>query len=121
MKWPNDLLSGEAKLGGILLEMAGDAAGTCQVVVGVGLNVAMPDAAAGEIDQAWTDLDRLGAEPAPGRNRLLAALLNELLVITSYSIHYTKLYDPLCFILAQAPFSIFPVATPKRLFSSLCK
>jgi len=83
LKWPNDLLSGAAKLGGILLEMAGDAAGTCQVVVGVGLNVAMPDAAAGEIDQAWTDLGRLGAEPAPGRNRLLAALLNELLPLVA--------------------------------------
>ncbi len=83
LKWPNDLLSGEAKLGGILLEMAGDAAGTCQVVVGVGLNVAMPDAAAGEIDQAWTDLGRLGAEPAPRRNRLLAALLNELLPLVA--------------------------------------
>jgi BirA family transcriptional regulator, biotin operon repressor / biotin---[acetyl-CoA-carboxylase] ligase len=34
LKWPNDLLAGAAKLGGILAEAAGDA-----VVVGVGLNV----------------------------------------------------------------------------------
>ncbi len=34
LKWPNDVLAGEAKLGGILAEAAGDA-----VVVGVGLNV----------------------------------------------------------------------------------
>ena len=36
LKWPNDVLHDGAKLGGILLEMTGDAAGACQVVVGVG-------------------------------------------------------------------------------------
>jgi len=34
LKWPNDLLAGPAKLGGILAEATGDA-----IVVGVGLNV----------------------------------------------------------------------------------
>lgn len=34
LKWPNDLLAGGAKLGGILAETAGDA-----VVVGIGINV----------------------------------------------------------------------------------
>ncbi|MGI9295270.1 MAG: biotin--[acetyl-CoA-carboxylase] ligase, partial [Pseudomonadales bacterium] len=42
LKWPNDVLHEGAKLGGILLEMTGDAAGACQVVVGIGLNVSMP-------------------------------------------------------------------------------
>jgi len=36
LKWPNDVLAGSAKLGGILAETAGDA-----VVVGVGLNVSI--------------------------------------------------------------------------------
>lgn len=35
LKWPNDLMVGQAKLAGILLERAGDA-----VVVGIGLNIA---------------------------------------------------------------------------------
>ncbi len=78
LKWPNDILAGGAKLGGVLLEMAGDAAGSCQVVVGVGLNVAMPAASGEQIDQAWTDIRQL-AEDAPPRSALLAALLNELL------------------------------------------
>jgi len=34
LKWPNDLMAGQAKLGGILLERAGDA-----VVVGIGVNI----------------------------------------------------------------------------------
>lgn len=79
LKWPNDVLHGEKKLGGILLEMNGDAAGMCQVVVGVGLNVRMPREAAGAIDQPWTDIDSIAGSAHPGRNALLAALLNELL------------------------------------------
>lgn len=83
LKWPNDVLFGGAKLGGILLEMTGDAAGRCQVVIGVGLNVAMPAAAGGAIDQAWTDIRTITANHYPGRNPLLAALLNELLPLVA--------------------------------------
>ncbi|MCB1842711.1 MAG: bifunctional biotin--[acetyl-CoA-carboxylase] ligase/biotin operon repressor BirA [Halioglobus sp.] len=79
LKWPNDILHKGAKLGGILLEMSGDAAGPCAVVVGVGLNVAMPAAAASAIDQDWTDVATVTGDGAPGRNALTAALLNELL------------------------------------------
>lgn len=79
LKWPNDVLYQGAKLGGILLEMTGDAAGACQVIVGVGLNVAMPGRAAASIDQAWTDIESLGGAARPRRSALLAALLNELL------------------------------------------
>lgn len=79
LKWPNDILHDGAKLGGVLLEMTGDASGACQVVVGVGLNVAMPTAAADEIDQAWTDLRALCGGAPPARNRLVSELLNELL------------------------------------------
>lgn len=79
LKWPNDILFEGAKLGGVLLEMTGDASGTCQVIVGVGLNVAMPATAARDIDQAWTDVAALAEGEHPGRNTLLAALLDELL------------------------------------------
>lgn len=83
LKWPNDILFEGAKLGGVLLEMTGDAAGACQVVLGVGLNVAMPRSSAGEIDQAWTDLDTIAPGQHPGRNEVLAGLLNELLPLVS--------------------------------------
>jgi BirA family biotin operon repressor/biotin-[acetyl-CoA-carboxylase] ligase len=59
LKWPNDLLYEGAKLGGILLEMTGDPAGACQVVVGIGVNVSMPGKAAEGIDQSWTDVSRI--------------------------------------------------------------
>ena len=83
LKWPNDVLCDGAKLGGILLEMNGDAAGSCWVVIGVGLNVAMPEAAAGTIDQAWTDIKTITNNQHPRRNRILAALLNELLPLVA--------------------------------------
>ena len=83
LKWPNDVLFEGSKLGGILLEMTGDAAGACQVVVGVGLNVSMPQASAAAIDQAWTDIETIAGHEHPGRNALLAAMLNELLPLVA--------------------------------------
>ena len=79
LKWPNDVLHDGRKLGGVLLEMAGDVAGPCQVVAGVGLNVAMPSSAAEEIDQPWTDVRTMAGSTPPDRNRLIAALLDQLL------------------------------------------
>ena len=77
LKWPNDLLADGRKLGGILVEIRGDAAGPLQVVVGLGLNVAMPPAVGAGIDQPWCDLVSLSASP-PGRGELCIALLDAL-------------------------------------------
>ncbi|MGB0545551.1 MAG: biotin--[acetyl-CoA-carboxylase] ligase, partial [Candidatus Pseudothioglobus sp.] len=43
IKWPNDIYIENQKLGGILLEMVGDPAGQCTVIIGVGINHAMPE------------------------------------------------------------------------------
>ena len=45
LKWPNDILCGDAKLGGILIDLRGEAAGPAYVVVGIGINVRLPQAA----------------------------------------------------------------------------
>ncbi len=82
LKWPNDILCHGRKLAGVLLEMTGDPAGVCQVVVGVGLNVAMPSSSEPQIDQPWVDVQTLLAEaglPSVARNFLAAALIDELL------------------------------------------
>ncbi len=78
LKWPNDLLVEGRKLAGILLEMTGEPGGVCQVVIGVGVNVQMPDEMAEAIDQPWIDLQRAGAADID-RNALLALILEELL------------------------------------------
>jgi BirA family biotin operon repressor/biotin-[acetyl-CoA-carboxylase] ligase len=77
LKWPNDVLHDGRKLAGILLEMTGDPSGVCQVVVGVGVNVAMTADVSGQIDQPWIDL--LSLNPDLSRNEFAAALLNHLL------------------------------------------
>lgn len=42
LKWPNDLIWERRKLGGILVELASPAPRNCHVVVGIGINVALP-------------------------------------------------------------------------------
>jgi BirA family biotin operon repressor/biotin-[acetyl-CoA-carboxylase] ligase len=41
LKWPNDVLVGDRKLGGILIELRAESAGPACTVVGIGLNVAL--------------------------------------------------------------------------------
>ncbi len=56
LKWPNDLLVDGRKIAGILLELAGDPADVCHVVIGIGVNVNMLASDRGVIDQPWTSL-----------------------------------------------------------------
>ena len=74
LKWPNDILLSRQKVGGVLLEMMGDPVGSCQVIVGVGLNLGMPKSI--EIGQPWSDLS---GSVKVGRNELASSLLSELL------------------------------------------
>lgn len=79
LKWPNDVLHDHRKLGGILLEMRGDVSGRCQVVIGVGINVAMAGLAGLEsIDQPWTDVNT-AAGKCVSRNELASNLIASVL------------------------------------------
>ncbi|MCG4454698.1 bifunctional biotin--[acetyl-CoA-carboxylase] ligase/biotin operon repressor BirA [Pseudomonas sp. MMS21-TM103] len=55
LKWPNDVLVDGRKIAGILLELSGDPADVCHVVIGIGVNVNML-AEKGDIDQPWTSM-----------------------------------------------------------------
>ncbi len=72
IKWPNDLLVGEAKLAGVLAE-AEFLSGACALVVGLGLNVAWP----GPDGVGGTCLNDLSTTPVD-RVALLDALLAAL-------------------------------------------
>src|SRR5690606_23608910 len=83
LKWPNDLVVAEGecvhglrKLGGLLVEGGGEAGGPARAVIGLGLNVAMPESTAADIGQPWTDLPSLAGGQAPSRNAVVAALLS---------------------------------------------
>ncbi|HZH42776.1 MAG TPA: bifunctional biotin--[acetyl-CoA-carboxylase] ligase/biotin operon repressor BirA [Lysobacter sp.] len=81
LKWPNDLVverdGALRKLGGLLIEGGGEHAGPVRAVIGIGLNVRMPDDVARAIDQPWIDLATLAASPS--RNAVAAAVIAHLL------------------------------------------
>lgn len=89
LKWPNDLHWRRRKLGGLLLEVAGESHGPSHVVVGLGLNRRLGSQQAAAIDQPWVDLAGvLGDDALPGRNRLAAALIDALAAaLTAYGEH----------------------------------
>jgi len=81
LKWPNDLVFDDRKLGGILLELKAEAHGGAHVVVGVGLNVALPAAllpALSDWPRGAVDLKTALGKELPPRAVLAAALVNEL-------------------------------------------
>ncbi|AKA22137.1 biotin--protein ligase [Pseudomonas chlororaphis] len=71
LKWPNDVLVGRKKIAGILLELVGDPADVCHVVLGVGINGNMQKA--DEVDQQWTSM-RLESGKQIDRNQVIARL-----------------------------------------------
>jgi BirA family biotin operon repressor/biotin-[acetyl-CoA-carboxylase] ligase len=81
LKWPNDILSAGKKLGGILIEVSGESEGPCAAVIGLGLNVYLPDTAAQGITQAWTDIHKIRPHLRISRNPLAASTLNHILAI----------------------------------------
>ena len=80
LKWPNDLLAGGGKLGGILVETQKlNHGGGLGIVIGIGLNVLADEgrehALAGrEMAIPPTDMAASGARPPVDRNRLVADL-----------------------------------------------
>lgn len=77
LKWPNDILAVQGKLGGVLIEAQGDMYGPSSVVIGIGINCTLPFKLEQVITQPAVALDQLCAAP-PQRNQLLSVLLQEL-------------------------------------------
>lgn len=77
LKWPNDLLVDFRKLAGVLIEIQAEVDSHCRAIIGIGLNVRLPDSVRACIDQPVADLEQLLGR-APDRNRLLLAILQQL-------------------------------------------
>jgi BirA family biotin operon repressor/biotin-[acetyl-CoA-carboxylase] ligase len=90
LKWPNDIWFRDRKLGGVLIELRAEAGGPAHVVIGVGLNVSLPEEARREIETggvaaaAVTDACKV----VPSRNLVAGAILDELL---SMLVQYERL------------------------------
>lgn len=86
LKWPNDVLVGERKIAGILIETMHNTDAATTAVIGIGLNFKMPEAAPQLPDQPWTDICSSLGEASPmaqnvGRNRVAGLLLKECISI----------------------------------------
>lgn len=81
LKWPNDVLvetaAGKQKLAGILIELQGDMDGPSAAVIGVGINVHLPEHVGNKIDQPFTDLHSISADAA-NPNVLLGSVLKHM-------------------------------------------
>ena len=76
LKWPNDIYAHGKKLAGVLIEVEGQIGGGCQAIIGIGINVSLPDSVKG-IGQPWTDLGQI-SQPLVNRNILAGTLISEL-------------------------------------------
>lgn len=77
VKWPNDIICDHKKISGSLIEIQAESHGTCQAIIGIGINVnMMQDDQA--ITQPWTSLQKMLGHPVD-RNELAANLINHLI------------------------------------------
>ena len=81
LKWPNDIWYQDHKIGGVLIELRAEAGGPAHVVIGVGVNVALPAAARREIEAGGVRVSAVAdaCAAAPSRNEVAGAILDELL------------------------------------------
>ncbi len=83
LKWPNDIYWTDKKLGGILIEVSGEAGGSCSAVIGLGLNLYLPVKETAGITQPWTDLEQIIGSTNYSRNHVASVLLSHLLPVTA--------------------------------------
>ena len=76
IKWPNDLLVGNKKICGILIETAKEGEFT-KVVIGIGINVNMEYSEL--IDQEWTSI-KLEKKQSVDRNSIITEMINQLCI-----------------------------------------
>lgn len=77
LKWPNDIFWKDKKLGGILVQTAENYQ---KFIIGIGLNVSLPDAIRDEITQTAVSLEEALQDTAFDRETVVVTLLQRLLL-----------------------------------------
>ncbi|MEM7432953.1 MAG: biotin--[acetyl-CoA-carboxylase] ligase [Pseudomonadota bacterium] len=84
LKWPNDLVARDRKLGGILTETQSGSGDGVTVVIGIGINMRLPDNFDVGVRSEWStdpiDLSHL-VETVPKHESVAAAIVNSLLAV----------------------------------------
>lgn len=79
VKWPNDIIYGNKKLSGTLIEIQAETHGRAEVIIGIGINVNMLHDGDNHISQAWTSVRKILGVYVD-RSELCARLINQLLI-----------------------------------------
>jgi BirA family biotin operon repressor/biotin-[acetyl-CoA-carboxylase] ligase len=81
LKWPNDIWFKDRKLGGVLIELRAEAGGPAHVVIGVGVNMSLPEQARRQIQASGVAVAAVtdACKQPPSRNLAAGAILDELL------------------------------------------
>ncbi|MFW2440064.1 MAG: biotin--[acetyl-CoA-carboxylase] ligase [Arenicellales bacterium] len=74
LKWPNDIVWNDSKLGGLLIDVRGEHDGPCLAVLGLGLNLSLSATDLQAIDQPCASLEQITNKPVD-RNVLIADLV----------------------------------------------
>jgi BirA family biotin operon repressor/biotin-[acetyl-CoA-carboxylase] ligase len=82
LKWPNDVLVNQEKLAGILIELQGDMEGPSAAVIGIGINLRLPENMKQHIDQAAVALESVTSQPV-NPSEFLGLLLKNLADVLS--------------------------------------
>ena len=77
VKWPNDVMYDDQKLAGSLIEIQAQTHDTCQVIIGIGLNVNMQLDPTKKIKQTWCSL-KSSTNQFYDRNILAASLIDHV-------------------------------------------
>ncbi len=96
LKWPNDVMFKEKKIGGTLIELQAAAKGVSTAIIGIGININM-QTATDDITQPWSSLSKITAS-YHDRNKIAIALIQQ--VITNMELfekhglsHFTQLWN----------------------------
>jgi BirA family biotin operon repressor/biotin-[acetyl-CoA-carboxylase] ligase len=83
LKWPNDIWFEDRKVGGILIELRAESGGPAHVVIGIGVNMRVPERLRRAVEATGTRLACVAdatLQP-PSRNRAAGAILDELIAV----------------------------------------
>ncbi len=114
LKWPNDIVFSGRKLGGILLERSGSF-----VVIGIGLNLYLPDDMDVDLAASSIDLSTIVTNTI-NRNQLAGLLINELLIqLPLFMQHGIKYFLPDWYQYDALKDKDIIVKTPQQIFSGV--
>jgi BirA family biotin operon repressor/biotin-[acetyl-CoA-carboxylase] ligase len=88
LKWPNDLVYHDQKLGGILIESIRNTKNSCELVIGIGINLKFPaDEKHSHLQPPWIDIFSI-TQQIPERNKIAGLILKELfLTLPQFELH----------------------------------